>query len=194
MFRFLCALYFKLTGWRYINKVPDSLRSFVFIGAPHTANYDFINAMAISYLMKRNARFVIKKEWLKFPLNLFFRPLGGIGVDRNVLKKDKTINNTDLIANLFKENTELVIMIAPEGTRSPNKNWKTGFYYIAQKANVPLVLGFADFKTKEAGMGMVIYPEDFEKDMRKIMDFYRNMEGKVPENFQLDPRFLTKDE
>jgi 1-acyl-sn-glycerol-3-phosphate acyltransferase len=192
MFRFFCALIYKLRGWKYINVVPDNLRSFVFIGAPHTSNYDFINAMAISHLMKRNARFVIKKEWLRFPLNLFFGPIGGIGVDRNVLKKDKTLSNTDLIADLFRQNSELVIMISPEGTRSPNKNWKTGFYYIAQKANVPLVLGYADFKTKTGGMGLVIYPSNFEKDMATIMDFYRNMEGKVPENFQLDQRFLPK--
>ncbi|MBA2405009.1 MAG: 1-acyl-sn-glycerol-3-phosphate acyltransferase [Bdellovibrionales bacterium] len=192
MFRLFCFLIFKATGWKFVSNVPDDLRSFIFIGAPHTANYDFIMAMAVSYQMKRNARFVIKKEWLKFPLNLFFGPIGGIGIDRNVLKEDKTISNTDLMADLFKQNSELVIMIAPEGTRSANKTWKTGFYYIAQKANVPLVLGFADYKTKTAGMGMVLYPEDFDKDMMKIMQFYKNMEGKVPENFQLDQRYLPE--
>jgi len=192
MFRPICALIFKATGWKFKNEIPDELRSFVFIGAPHTANYDFIMAMAISYLMKRNARFVIKKEWLRFPLNLFFKPMGGIGVDRNVLKESKTTSHTDLMADLFKEHADLVVMIAPEGTRSPNKNWKTGFYYIAQKAKVPIVLGYANYKTKEAGMGLVIYPEDFETDMIKIMNFYRHMEGKVPENFQLDQRYLPK--
>lgn len=192
MFRFLCALFLKATGWKYKTVVPDNLRSFVFIGAPHTANFDFIPTMGMSYLMKRNARFVIKKEWLKFPLNLFFKPLGGIGVDRTVLKEGKTASNTDVIAQLFKENDELVLMISPEGTRSPNKKWKTGFYYIAQKANVPLVLGYADYGTKEVGMGLVIYPEDFEKDMFKIMDFYKEMKGKVPENFLLDERYTHK--
>jgi len=190
MFREICTLIFKASGWKFKNQVPDDLRSFVFLGAPHTSNHDFLPAMAISYLMKRNAHFVIKKEWLKFPLNLFFKPIGGIGVERNVVKESKTTSYTDVMADLFKAHSEFVLMIAPEGTRSPNKNWKTGFYYIAQKAKVPLVLGYADYAKKEAGLGMVIYPEDFEKDMIKIMDFYRGMNGKMPENFQLDQRFI----
>ena len=189
MFRLLCTLIFKLTGWKFKNDVPDSLRSFVFIGAPHTSNFDFIPAMSVAYLMKRNARFVIKKEWMKFPLGFFFKSIGAIGVVRNISKESKTISYTDIMAQLFKDHSEFVLMIAPEGTRSPNKHWKTGFYYIAQKANVPIVLGYADYKTKEAGLGMVIYPEDFDKDMMKITDFYRRMEGKRNENFLLDERY-----
>lgn len=179
-------------GWKFKNNIPDDLRSFVFIGAPHTSNYDFIMGMAIAYLMKRNACFVIKKEWMKFPLSLFFKSVGAIGVVRNVAKESKTISYTDMMANLFKEHHELVLMIAPEGTRSPNKHWKTGFYYIAQKAGVPIVLGYANYETKEAGMGMVFYPQDFEKDMYQITEFYKDMKGKVPENFQLDERFSQR--
>jgi hypothetical protein len=96
------------------------------------------------------------------------------------------------MASLFKERSEFVLMISPEGTRSPNKHWKTGFYYIAQKAQVPIVLGYANYKTKEAGLGLVLYPQDFEKDMATIMDFYRTMGGKVQSNFLLDERFATK--
>ena len=85
-------------------------------------------------------------------------------------------------------------MISPEGTRSLNKNWKTGFYYIAQKAKVPIVLGYADYKTKTAGLGLVIYPEEVTKDMTSIMDFYKGMEGKFPEKFQLDEKYLEESE
>jgi len=189
MVRQLCTVIFKMTGWKYKNSVPDDLRSFVFIGAPHTSNYDFIPAMAMCCLMKRNANFVIKKEWLKFPLNLFFKLIGGIGVERNASKKSKPSSSTDDMAQLFSKHKEFVLMIAPEGTRSPNGNWKTGFYYIALKAKVPLVLGYANYKTKEAGPGLVIYPTDFEKDMIKITDFYKEIEGRIPENFLLDHRF-----
>ena len=194
MFRILCTLIFKAMGWKFKNNIPDDLRSFVFIGAPHTSNWDFIPAMAVSYLMKRDAKFVIKKEWLKFPLNLIFGPMGAVGVDRQAIKESKTAKSTDVMADLFKTAPDFVLMISPEGTRSPNKNWKTGFYYIAQKANVPIVLGYANYKNKEAGLGMVIYTEDFDKDMLKIMDFYRPMGGKVPENFQLDERFAVRSE
>lgn len=189
MIRWLFALYFKLTGWKFVNKIPDELRSFVFIGAPHTNNYDIVPAMAVSYLMKRNARFVIKKEWLNFPLNLFFSPMGAIGLDRQQLKEAKTVSTTDVMARFFADHNDFVLMISPEGTRSPVKNWKTGFYYIAQKAKVPIVLGYCDYKNKQAGMGMVIYPEDFETDMKKIMDFYRSIEGHTPEKFLLDERY-----
>lgn len=191
MIRQIFTLIFHATGWTYKSSIPDDLKSFVMIGAPHTSNYDFIPTMAVSWKMKRHPRFVIKKEWLKFPMNLFFSPIGAIGVDRNVLKS-KTVNNTDVMAALFKVDPEFVLMISPEGTRSPVKKWKTGFYYIAQKAGVPIVLGYADYGKKEAGLGMVIYPENFENDMHKIMDFYKGMSGKVPGNFVLDERFAHR--
>jgi 1-acyl-sn-glycerol-3-phosphate acyltransferase len=189
MVKQICTGIFKLTGWKYRENIPKELKSFVFIGAPHTSNYDFIPAMAVSYLMKRNAHFVIKKEWLKFPLGIFFKLIGGIGVERNALKKSKSSSSTDDMAKLFFDHEGFVLMIAPEGTRSPNANWKTGFYYIALKAKVPLVLGYANYKNKEAGLGLVLYPTDFEKDMVTITEFYKEMEGLVQENFLLDQRF-----
>jgi 1-acyl-sn-glycerol-3-phosphate acyltransferase len=189
MLKSICTALFKASGWTFKSNLPDDLRSFIFIGAPHTSNHDFIPAMALSFLMKRNAKFVIKKEWLKFPLNLVLVPAGAIGIDRKKVKEKGGISTTDAMADLFKEYPDLVLMIAPEGTRSPNPNWKTGFYYIAQKANVPIVLGYADFSKKEAGIGLVIYPTNFEEDMKKIMHFYEGIEGKVPQNFKLDEKF-----
>jgi hypothetical protein len=190
MIKKVCAKIIEKAGWKFINNVPDDLKSFVFIGAPHTSNFDFIPAMAVSHLMQRNARFVIKKEWLSFPLNYFFEPLGAIGVKRNTQKDSKTLSYTDEMAKMFEENKEFVLMIAPEGTRSPNPNWKTGFYYIAQKAKVPIVLGFADFERKEVGLGLIIYPSNFEKDMELIMDFYQHKHGKITKNFELDKKFF----
>lgn len=188
MIRSLCVLIFKLSGWRYIEDIPKDLKSFVMIGAPHTANYDFIPAMAIAALMKRKSKFVIKSEWLKFPLNLVMKPAGAIGIDRETIKIQKG-SSTDAMANLFITIPDLVLMIAPEGTRSPNENWKTGFYYIAQKAKVPIALGFCDYERKIAGIGKVIYPTDFETDMRIISNFYKDYKGSNPDNFKLDRRF-----
>ncbi len=190
MIKQVCAKVMEKSGWTFINDIPAELKSFVFIGAPHTSNFDFIAAMAVSHFMNRNARFVIKKEWLSFPFNYFFSPLGAIGVDRNVKTGDKKMSYTDQMAKMFEEHKEFVLMIAPEGTRSPNSNWKTGFYYIAQKANVPIVLGYADFNKKEAGLGLVIHPTDFEKDMQVIMDFYKDKQGKNKKNFKLDSKFF----
>lgn len=189
MIKRMFSILFSLLGWKYVSVLPDDLRSFVFIGAPHTSNHDIIPAMAASYRMKRNARFVIKKEWIKFPFGYFLTSMGAFGLDRDQMKGGKTGNNTDVMANLFSDHKEFVLMISPEGTRSPVSKWKTGFYYIAQKANVPIVLAYCDYKNKIAGIGLVIYPQNFEEDMKKIMEFYRNIEGKNPEKFLLDERF-----
>jgi len=193
MIRQICTIIFKISGWRFNNQIPDELRSFVFLGAPHTSNFDFIPAMAVSKLMNRQAHFVIKHTWMKFPMNLFFKPIGGVSVDRRLLADGKSANNTDLMASLFNGKSEFVLMIAPEGTRSPMKKWKTGFYYIAQKANVPIVCGYADYEKKEAGMELIIYPKDFDQDMLAITNYYRGVKGKVPEKFVLDERFDQKD-
>lgn len=189
MLKEVCNLIFKSTGWKFESNLPADLRSFIFLGAPHTSNYDFVPAMAVAYNMKRHARFVIKDDWLKFPLNLIMKPAGALGLDRKKLAQGK-LSSTDAMASLFKKFPELVLMIAPEATRAPNEQWKTGFYYIAQKANVPIVLGFADFKRKVAGTGPVIYPTDFEQDMKKIMEFYKKIHACKPSNFKLDSRYL----
>lgn len=188
MFKKLCYEYLKSTGWTFKVELPADLRSFIFLGAPHTSNYDFLPAMGIAHVMHRNARFVIKKEWVKFPMGLLMKPLGALGLDREKLKEGKG-SNTDSMASLFKDFSELVLMIAPEGTRGRNENWKTGFYYIAQKANVPIVLAFADYKKKIIGTGPIIHPTNFEDDMRAIMNFYRNISGRQVANFALDKRF-----
>lgn len=188
MIRTLFGAYFKFAGWKFVNNIPDELRSFVFIGAPHTSNRDILPTVAVAHLMKRKSHFVIKKEWLKFPLNLLLTPMGALGLDRAQVKAEK-MSTTDVMARLFTEHKDFVLMIAAEGTRSAVKEWKTGFYYIAQKAKVPIVLGFADYKNKEAGMGLVIYPQNFEEDMRKIMDFYSKIHAHSPDKFLLDQRF-----
>jgi 1-acyl-sn-glycerol-3-phosphate acyltransferase len=189
MLKNFITLYFKLNGWKFVDNIPEDLKSFVMLGAPHTSNFDFIPAMAISQLMKRNGKFIIKNEWLRFPMNLILAPMGAIGIDRKKIKEKKTANSTDLIAKLFKEHEELVLMISPEATRSPNPHWKSGFYYIAKKAGVPIVLGYADWAKKEAGLGLVIYPTEFEKDMKLITEFYKNVNAKHPENFKLNEKY-----
>lgn len=189
MLKALCTLLLKAAGWKVNINVPDEVRSFIFIGAPHTSNYDFIPAMALAHLLKRNARFVIKSDWMKFPMNLIMGPAGAIGLDRKKLKSGGA-STTDTMAELFKQFPELVLMISPEGTRSPNPNWKTGFYYIAQKAGVPIALGYADYQKKIAGIGLLVYPTDFENDMKTIMAFYQQVKGQNPENFVLDARYL----
>lgn len=182
----ICELIYRsIWGFKFVSNVPKDLNSFVMIGAPHTSNWDFISAMALCSLMKKPTHFVIKNEWMRFPLGFFFKSLGGIGIDRNLIKKNEGMSSTDSMAKLFTDHTDFVLMISPEGTRKANPNWKTGFYYIALKAKVPIVLAFVDYDKKVGGLGKVIYPKNYEQDMEEIISFYKNIVGKRPELFAL---------
>jgi 1-acyl-sn-glycerol-3-phosphate acyltransferase len=189
MLKFLCSLLARFEGWTFdTSSLPSDLKSFIILGAPHTSNFDIVPSMALAKHLNRNCKFIIKEEWTRFPLGPIMRAAGAIGLNREKLKGGPQ-STTDLMAALFSQHKDLVLMIAPEGTRSPNALWKTGFYYIAQKAKVPLVLGYGDFRTKIAGTGPIIYPTHFESDMKKIMNFYKSITPKVPANFLLDERY-----
>lgn len=170
----------------------EELRRCVLLAAPHTTNWDQPIAVAAMSVLGVHTRYTIKKEWLSFPLGWFIRMTGGIGIDRTPKKAgDPRPSTVEAIVQLFKENDELALMIPPEGSRSLRKEWKTGFYYIALQANVPMALGYLDYAKKEAGIGKIVYPTgDIEKDMREIMDFYQHITGKFPEKFSLDVRYL----
>lgn len=109
------------------------------------------------------------------------RKLGGIPVDRS-----RASNVVSSVVEQFGKYDELNVVITPEGTRKRTEHWKKGFYYIALKANVPIIVGFMDFGNKICGTGPVIYPSgDFDADFKIIEDFYRGMKGKYPERFNL---------
>jgi 1-acyl-sn-glycerol-3-phosphate acyltransferase len=192
MVKYLCSRIVKAWGWKFIDNTPNDIGSYVALGAPHTSNWDFITAMTIIYNAKNvKSKFLIKSSWMKFPLNLFFKPIGAVGVDREAIKEKAGLKSTDVLSNLFHGKDKIALWIAPEGTRSLRTKWKTGFYYTAKKANVPIVLAFADWKSKTLGLGKVIYLTDnFEHDMSEIMKFYAPMEGKIIEKFSIDQRFL----
>jgi 1-acyl-sn-glycerol-3-phosphate acyltransferase len=94
------------------------------------------------------------------------------------------------MADLFKTHPRLVMLVTPEGTRSLQTEWKSGFYHVAVTAGVPIALAYLDYTKKEAGVGKIVYPSgDIAKDMKEIMDFYQNIQGKHPENFSVDQRY-----
>lgn len=182
----LFVFLFRVMGWRYSEDIPANLKSFVMVGGPHTSNWDFIPAMAAATLCRRNCRFVIKHNYTKAPFGFLFKALGAIGVDRELIKQGKVSSTTDLMAGLFDEYNELVLMIAPEGTRSPNENWKSGFYYIAKKANVPIVVGAMSYKQKHAYMTHVIDAPNMSLNevMKEINKIFSEADGKIPHKFR----------
>jgi 1-acyl-sn-glycerol-3-phosphate acyltransferase len=154
------------------------------IAAPHTSNWDFFYARAAFFLLGIPVKTTIKKEAMFFPMNLVLKFFGVIPIDRNKKSGGLSKKNSmvDAMVQLFDERDKLVIMITPEGTRRYVPRWKSGFYHVAKRANVPIVLGYLDYKKKHAGIGPVIYPgDDIDQDLETIMNFYRGVTGKYPE-------------
>lgn len=181
-------LIFKLAGWKITHYLPDHIKRCVIVVAPHTSNWDFVYGMGALGFMKLNPRFAIKKEWMRFPFKRLMQSFGALPIDRNSKKiPGEKKGAVDAMADLFKDKEKLRLIITPEGTRSRVEKWKTGFYYVALKANVPIALGFMDYEKRECGIDSIIYPTgDFKADMKQIMYFYENMKGKNPENFSVD--------
>lgn len=180
-------LFFKLQGWKITHYLSADIKRCVIVVAPHTSNWDFFVGMGAIRNMKLNQRFAIKKEWLRFPFKRLFLSLGALPIDRSKNTLGEKKSSVDGMVELFDNREELRLIITPEGTRSRVEKWKTGFYYVALKANVPLALGFMDHEKRECGIAEVIYPTgDFKADMKLIMDFYKKFKGKNPENFSVD--------
>lgn len=178
-----CAIaLIKFIGWKINNMTPPTVwKKAVMTLAPHTSNWDFFYGMLFK-LSHPDAplRFAIKKEVMFFPLSYLMKILGAIPIDRN--KTTKRTNMVAEMAEMIHQADALLLAIAPEGTRSHVKRWKTGFYRLAETANVPIILGYINYAKKEMGLGPAFHPTgDIEKDIAYIQDFYRKIPGKYPE-------------
>ncbi|MCC2546303.1 1-acyl-sn-glycerol-3-phosphate acyltransferase [Hymenobacter sp. BT175] len=170
--------WFWLNGWRLASVVPPGIPKAIMIAAPHTSNWDIMFARGAFFLMNVNVRFTVKKEWVDNPF------LGGLIKALGALAVDRSRNNSlvDGMVQLFNEREELVILITPEGTRSYQPKWRKGFYFAAVGAKVPILLGYLDYKNKEAGVGPVFWPTgNYEADLEEIKAFYRTKTGRFPE-------------
>ena len=194
--KWLSKLYLKITGWNYkLGFEEPHYKNCVMICAPHTSNWDFPLALSIMDQLGARSRYAVKKEAFVFPLGPIMKKLGCIPIDRRPkTDRDKKVSTVDAIASLFDQYDELCLLIAAEGSRSLREEWKTGFYYIALKANVPICLGYLDYDNKVGGIGKVIHPcGDIDKDMAEIMNFFAQFKGKFPQKFSLDRRFISSD-
>jgi 1-acyl-sn-glycerol-3-phosphate acyltransferase len=188
MIFYIAKFLFWISGWKLNNQMPKGVRRSVMIASPHTSNWDFFYARIAFMLMGIPVKFTVKKEWLKFPFNLIMNPLGAIGIDRSP-KAGNTERKSmvDAMAEIFEGKEEMVVLVTPEGTRSKVTKWKSGFYYVAVIAKVPITLGYLDYKHKVAGVGKVVYPSgNYMKDMKIIMDFYKDINARYPEKFSVD--------
>ncbi|MCT4665101.1 MAG: 1-acyl-sn-glycerol-3-phosphate acyltransferase [Flavobacteriales bacterium] len=180
MKKLFVKLYQRFTGWKIKGVLPKEAKHAVLIAAPHTSNYDFYQGLMVFWHFDMKLKFLIKDFWMKAPWGWFMKPLGGIGVNRSRKSQNDFVGG--LIKEFEKHPEGFHLMITPEGTRKRVRKWKTGFYRIAQTADVPLILCFTDSKTKTFGIGPLYYlTGDVEKDMEHIQAFYANFEGRVKE-------------
>lgn len=178
MKRFSRFILYRLMGWH--NEVTVELPpKYVIALAPHTSNWDFIMGQLYSSAESFRCQFMMKKEWFRFPLGGLMRRLGGIPVERN-----RKTSLTDQLARLATESDTFALCITPEGTRKPVSEWKNGFYYIALKANIPILLFGLDYATKRIVCTRAIMPNgDIEEQMPEIRAYFKDFQGKRPQNF-----------
>ena len=165
-------------GWttKVTEEHPDK---YIICLAPHTSNWDFIIGLLYSRANGIKSHFLMKKEWFFWPLGPIFKRLGGIPVYRQ-----KHTSMTDSMAATAEKQQEFHLCITPEGTRSRTEEWKKGFYFIALKANLPILLYGLDYEHRLIQCTRTIHPTgDLEADMLEIKTYFKNFKGKIPDNF-----------
>jgi 1-acyl-sn-glycerol-3-phosphate acyltransferase len=163
-------------GWKVEGGRPEA-RKAVLVAAPHTSGWDLPFTLAVAYSLDLEMSWVGKKELFRAPFGPFFRFLGGVPVDRSGSK-----GFVGAVGDLFRRSEELHLVLSPEGTRGRAARWKTGFYYMAIEADVPIILGFLDYERKVGGLGTVFRPSgDARRDLEHIRDFYATVKGKHPD-------------
>ena len=181
MIRKFCNwLLYKKMGWT-VEVTQDHPDKYIICLAPHTSNWDFILGLLYSRSIGMQSNFLMKKEWFFWPLGPIFKKLGGIPVYRQ-----KKSSMTEAMAETAKAAKTFHLCITPEGTRSKTADWKKGFYFIALKAGMPILLYGLDYERKLIQCTKTIIPTgDLDADMRDIKVYYKDFKGKEPENFTI---------
>lgn len=172
-------IYFKILGWKVVgntNFSKNTVKKAVIIAVPHTSWHDFYIGVLLRSVVNLKTNFIGKKELFVFPFGWFFKALGGSPINRK-----SNENKVEAIAKLFNESDEFRIALAPEGTRKKVKEWRTGFYYIAKQAKVPIIMFTLDFEKKQNKVSEPFYPtENIEADFKFMYQFYQDVKGKKP--------------
>ncbi len=179
----ICNTILKLWGWKIVGDFPAHLRKYIVPVTPHTSNWDFPIGLLLRKARKTDIRFVIKSELYFWPLSIILNSLGGNPVDRR--KAGSFLNS---VVDLFNTSDDFILNIAPEGTRKKVKKLKSGYYYIAQKANVPLVPVIFDWGTKTLIIKEPFFLTDNEKADKAFLEKeFSGYTGRIPEySFNID--------
>ena len=165
-------------GWKFSCNIPPTPKCVICV-APHTSNWDFVLGELATRSVGMKSSFLMKSTWFFFPMGCVMRGLGGIPVDRS-----GHAHVTDGVVAEFNRRDRLWVAVTPEGTRSRNTQWHTGFLRIAQAAQVPVVLGYIDYGTREVCIDRIFVPTgDVDADMTAIKRYYQGHTGRHPEQF-----------
>ena len=178
--RGLSIAFLKLTGWKVVGSLPLHAKKSVLIAAPHTSNWDLPYTLMVAFTLHLNVYWMGKESLFKPPFRGVMMWLGGIPV-----RRESANNLVAASAEAIRAaDGPLQLIVPPEGTRSKSRYWKTGFYYIARGAQVPIVMAYLDYARKVGGLGPVFIPTgDVEADMVAIKAFYAPFKGKNPQQF-----------
>ncbi len=181
--RALSLGFLRLTGWTLAGQLPADQPKCVLIAAPHTSNWDLPYTLMVAFSLRINIYWMGKAQLFRGPFGPVMRWLGGIAVDR--------LQSTNLVAASARAIREadgpLCLVVPPEGTRSKTRQWKTGFYWIAHEAGVPIVMAYMDYPRKLSGLGPVFTPTgDIDADMVQIKAYYAQYKGKNWRQFSVD--------
>lgn len=173
-------VYSNVLGWKAVVNVPD-YDKYIICAAPHTSNWDLFIGKLFYGSIGRETGFMMKKDWFFWPLGPIFRWMGGIAVDRG-----KKTSLVEQMVEVARSSRTFHLAITPEGTRKANPKWKRGFYYIAQGADIPILLVGIDYPSKCITIGREMRASgDIEKDMREIQQYFVQFRGLHPENFSI---------
>jgi 1-acyl-sn-glycerol-3-phosphate acyltransferase len=178
--RGLSITFMKLSGWKVEGELPPNGQKCVLIAAPHTSNWDLPYTLMVAFVLHLNIYWMGKRQLFRFPFRSIMMWLGGIPVTR------ESSNNLVAASVEAMKNAKgpLQLVVPPEGTRGKTRYWKTGFYYIAVGAGVPIVMAYMDYERKVSGLGPVFHPTgDIEADMVAIKAFYAPFKGKNADQF-----------
>lgn len=182
-------IFFQLMGWKIVGTVPAHIKKCILMVMPHTSWHDFYIGLFTRGIIGLEMHYIAKKELFRFPFGWYFRWMGGSPLDRT-----GGLNKVDAIAEIFKKKAVFRMAISPEGTRQKVTELKTGFYYIAIKAEVPIIPVAFDFGRKEVKIGAPFYPTgNFENDLKILLPHFAGVKGKIAENgFEYDPESFNK--
>ena len=179
MVRAFCRwLLYRQMGYRFEETV-ERPRKYIIALAPHTSNWDFIMALLFMGAESFQCGFMMKKEWFFWPLGPIFRSMGGIPVYR---EKNRSV--TDILGQQAREADEFRLCITPEGTRRRQPEWKKGFYYIALKGELPILLYGLDFKRRLIRCTKQVIPNgDYDTQIKEIKQYFEGFQGYHPDQF-----------